>query len=99
MSLFDYVDPFVFLVALCVGLLYTYVSAPPQTVVIKYPTPFNAGKITYVDDAGVCYRYAVKETKCPAKGLVKQVPVQETHPSFPQPTPAQKSIIKSKEKK
>lgn len=96
MSLLDYIDPFVFLVALCVGLLYTYVSAPPQTVVIKYPTPFNAGKITYVDDAGVCYKYAVKETRCPAKGLIKQIPIQETHTSFPRAPTAPPSVFKSK---
>ena len=73
---FDYVDPFYFLMALCVGLLYTYVSSAPQRVVIKYPTPFNAGKITYVDDAGVCYKYKVKETKCPKDPKkIKKMPI------------------------
>tara|TARA_A100001015_G_C14981337_1_gene709573 strand:- start:995 stop:1234 length:240 start_codon:yes stop_codon:yes gene_type:complete len=73
---FDYVDPFYFLMALCVGLLYTYVSSPPPRVVVKYPTPFNAGKITYVDDAGVCYRYKVKPTKCPSNPKkIKKMPL------------------------
>lgn len=62
---FDYIDPFYFLIAFCVGLLYTYVSAPKPQIVVKYPTPFNAGKITYVDDAGVCYRYKVTPKQCP----------------------------------
>lgn len=61
----DYIDPFTFLIALCVGIFYVYTTTPPPKVIIKYPTPFNAGKITYVDDAGVCYRYAVDETRCP----------------------------------
>lgn len=77
----DYIDPLVFLIALCVGLFYTYISTPAPTVVIKYPTPDNAGKITYVDDAGVCYRYQMKEVSCPAdKSKVKIVPIQEVIP-------------------
>ena len=66
MFLLEFIDPFYFFTALCVGLLYTYYTAPPPRVVIKYPTPHNAGKITYVDDAGVCYKYKVQESKCPA---------------------------------
>ena len=62
---FDYIDPFYFLIALCVGLLYTYVSTPEPHSVIKYPTPFNADDITYVDDAGVCYKYKVVPKECP----------------------------------
>lgn len=73
---FDYIDPFYFLVSLCVGLLYTYLSAPVPQVVIKYPTPYNAGKITYVDDAGVCYRYKVEAKQCPSNiKNIKKVPL------------------------
>lgn len=78
MQLTDYIDPFVFLIALCVGLFYTYISTPPPEIVVKYPTPFNAGKITYVDDAGVCYRYKVKKVSCPHSGKVRDFPIQET---------------------
>lgn len=78
MKLLKYIDPLVFLIALCVGLFYTYISTPPPKVVIKYPTPFNAGKITYVDDAGVCYKYAVKNADCPKnKDKIKKIPIQE----------------------
>ena len=73
---FDYIDPFYFLMALCVGLLYTYVSSPAPRIVVKYPTPFNAGKITYVDDAGVCYRYKVEPSKCPSDPQkIKKMPI------------------------
>jgi hypothetical protein len=65
MFLLDYIDPFYFLIALCVGLLYTYVTAPVPQIVIKYPTPFNAGKITYVDQSDVCYKYRIQKTQCP----------------------------------
>lgn len=62
---FDCIDPFYFLIALCIGLLYSYVTVPQPTVVIKYPTPFNAGKITYIDQNDVCYKYQIKRTTCP----------------------------------
>jgi hypothetical protein len=64
--LLDYIDPLYFLIALCIGLLYTYITAPQPQVIIKYPTPFNAGKITYVDQNHVCYKYQMKRVNCPA---------------------------------
>jgi len=73
---FEYIDPFYFLVAFCVGLLYTYISVPPQQIVIKYPTPYNSDKVTYVDDAGVCYRYKVSTDSCPADTQkIKKMPL------------------------
>jgi hypothetical protein len=63
--LFDYIDPLIFLISLCVGLFYTYVTVPYPQVVIKYPTPFNAGKITYVDKNNVCYKYQIEQVNCP----------------------------------
>lgn len=65
MFLLDHIDPLYFLVALCLGLLYTYLTAPQPQIVIKYPTPFNAGKITYMDQNDVCYKYQMKKVECP----------------------------------
>lgn len=76
MMFLDYIDPFYFFIALCVGLLYTYVTAPQPKIVVKYPTPHNAGKITYVDDAGVCYKYKVKPAQCPQNSQdIKKMPL------------------------
>ena len=66
MFLLDYIDPLYFMVALCVGLFYTYITAPQPQIVIKYPTPYNAGKITYVDQNDVCYKYQIQKVECPA---------------------------------
>ena len=72
-----YIDPFYFLVALCVGLFYTYITAPTPRIVIKYPTPFNVGKVTYVDQGGVCYRYQMKKVDCPTdKSKIKKYQFQ-----------------------
>jgi hypothetical protein len=77
MFILDYIDPFFFLLALCVGLFYTYITAPQPQVVVKYPTPFNAGKITYVDQNDVCYKYQIKKVQCPNdKSLIKHYELQ-----------------------
>lgn len=64
-TLSQYIDPFIFLIALCIGLFYTYITVPYPQIVIKYPTPFNAGKITYVDNNKVCYKYQMEKITCP----------------------------------
>ena len=65
MFLLQYIDPLYFFAALCLGLFYTYITAPKPQIVIKYPTPFNAGKVTYIDQNNVCYKYQIRKTQCP----------------------------------
>lgn len=60
----DYINPYVFIVSFTIGVLLTYLFKPAPTVIVKYPTPYNAGKITYKDDAGTCYRYRAIKVKC-----------------------------------
>jgi hypothetical protein len=78
---FQYIEPFYFIVAFAIGVFVSYILTPKPTIIIKYPTPQNAGKITYVDDAGVCYRYKAVEINCPKKNdsdydKVKELPIQ-----------------------
>lgn len=73
MTLSEYIDPLYFLIALCIGLFYTYITAPTPQIIIKYPTPFNAGKVTYIDNNDVCYKYHIKKVTCPTdKAQIKQ---------------------------
>lgn len=60
-----YIIPLYFLVSFCIGIFVVYLSTPKPKIIIKYPTPQNAGKIIYKDNSGVCYKYLVKEVKCP----------------------------------
>ena len=55
-----------FMTALCVGLIYTYYTSSSPKIVIKWPTPYNAGNLVYKDDSNVCYKYQIKKVKCPA---------------------------------
>ena len=63
--IFDYIDPLIFLISMCIGLFYTYITTPTPEIIIKYPTPFNAGRITYVDKNNVCYKYRIQKVDCP----------------------------------
>ena len=75
--MFDYIDPFTFLVSLGIGIFITYIVSPEPRVIYKYPTPSNAGKVTYVDDAGVCYKYKSIPVSCPADDTkVKTIEIQ-----------------------
>ena len=65
MFFLEYINPLVFFIALGLGILIVYAINPGPKVVYKYPTQENAGKITYVDDEGVCYKYNYEEVSQP----------------------------------
>lgn len=73
----EYIDTFYFILAFGIGIFLSYIFAPEPHVIIQYPTPENAGKITYQDDAGVCYRYKAVPTQCPKdQSKVKELKIQ-----------------------
>jgi hypothetical protein len=75
--MFEYIDTFYFVIAFAIGIFISYLFAPNPVIVIQYPTPENAGKITYQDDAGVCYKYKAVNTQCPAdKSKIKELNIQ-----------------------
>lgn len=77
MNLFSYIDPFYFFIAFAVGLICTYLITPIPTIIIKHPTPENAGKFVYKDKADVCYKYKAEEVNCPEdKNIIKNIPIQ-----------------------
>ena len=62
--LLEYIDPLIFLISFGIGVLLVYMFQNEPTIVYKYPTPYNAGKVTYKDDAGVCYKYKAYKVEC-----------------------------------
>ena len=62
----EYIDPFVFIVSLGIGIFLAYIMHPGPTIVYKYPNLSNVGKVTYVDDTGVCYKYHSTEVAVPS---------------------------------
>lgn len=71
-----------FVVGLSVGVIGLLFYKQPNRIVIKYPHPENAGKITYRDPNGVCYTYTSKEVSCDEnEGTLKPFPLQEGYTS------------------
>ena len=69
-----------FLVAFSVGLLLVYLSHPKPKLVVKFPSPYNAGQILYRDDADMCFRYRAEKVACPQDrggGVVRDQPILE----------------------
>lgn len=67
-----------FIVAFAVGVLAAYLLAPAPDVVVKFPTPWNAGKVIYSDKSDNCYAFKADAYACPAdKSLIKPQPILE----------------------
>jgi hypothetical protein len=47
-----------------------YITIPLPEIIIRYPTPYNSGKIIYKDNADMCYVYDAKEITCPKEGVI-----------------------------
>tara|TARA_B100001057_G_C22333502_1_gene750482 strand:+ start:185 stop:415 length:231 start_codon:yes stop_codon:yes gene_type:complete len=54
-----------FLIGFTLGIIYIYATNPDKKVVVKHPTPQNAGKIVYRDKVNNCYKYRAEEVQCP----------------------------------
>lgn len=73
---FDKIKFVYFIAAFAFGLLLTYLTSPKPEIVVKFPSIFNAGKITYKDKANNCYKYDATKSECPADpSLIKKQPL------------------------
>lgn len=78
MSIFSKIHRLSFFIAFAVGLLACYVLTPPPKVVIKFPTPWNAGQVVYKDKSDNCYVYKADAVACPKdKSTIKPQPIVE----------------------
>jgi hypothetical protein len=81
MSIFGNINRLAFVVAFAVGLLACYLIAPAPKVVVKFPSPWNAGQVVYKDKSDACYMYKAEAVACPRdKTLVKPQPIIEDFP-------------------
>lgn len=77
---FDKINPLYFILAFAVGLLYCYITKPKPTVIVKFPSPVNSGKVTYKKEDGSCYKYKADKDTCPAdKSLIKAQPITNSN--------------------
>lgn len=75
-GVFRKLSPTAFIVAFAVGLFVCYVTAPPPQVVVRHPSPYNAGRVMYTSQGGDCYTYEALKVPCPASGARSQ-PVED----------------------
>lgn len=75
---FDKINMLYFFISFAVGLLLCYIWNPKPQVIMKFPSPYNAGQIIYKDKSESCYKYDASKVSCPAdKSLIKDQPVHE----------------------
>jgi hypothetical protein len=75
---FDKIHSLYFFISLAVGLLLCYIYNPKPDMVVKFPSPFNAGNIIYKDKGDACYKFNASKVSCPRdKSLIKQQPIHE----------------------
>ena len=67
-----------FIIALALGILFVYLTEPPNKVVYIYPSPENINKFEYKDKADNCFNYTMDRVDCPKdKSLISSIPIQD----------------------
>lgn len=74
---FDKIHPLAFFIAFAIGLLACYVTHPAPRVVVKFPSPHNAGAVQYKDaESDACFRFKAEKVECPLdRSLIKAQPI------------------------
>ena len=74
------INPFYFFFSFAIGLFFVYILTPTPSVIVKFPSPYNAGHVTYKDKSDTCYQYKADKIACPInKELIKPQPLFEDY--------------------
>lgn len=57
-------DVFYVILGMFIGMFILYVKHDPKITTKHIPTIENSGKVTYIDNDGVCYKYKKKPVSC-----------------------------------
>ena len=70
------IHPIYFIIAFTFGLFFCYLTHPKPQVVMKFPSPYNAGQVTYKGEDDSCYKFKADKVECPMdRSLIKAQPV------------------------
>jgi len=76
-SLFKFINMYVFLTSLAIGLFFVYIFDTDDKQIVIYPTQENIELIQYKDKAGNCFAAKQQRVVCPAnKSEISQIPMQ-----------------------
>ena len=67
-----------FIAAFLVGILSCHLLSPAPDVVVKFPSPYNAGSVIYKhDENDGCFKYDANMVECPIdKSLIRPQPLR-----------------------
>ena len=72
-----FINPTIFIISLCIGLFFSYITLPNSQVIYVYPTPDNIDKVQYKDEGGTCFEFNSSEVECPNDSkLIREYPMQ-----------------------
>ncbi len=79
--IFKYIDSFYFMISLCFGIFFVYISSYQPQVIMRFPIPNKEDDI-YQDKNDICYKYKSNIVKCTigAKDINLQHDDNETIP-------------------
>ena len=76
MKLVGLIDFRIFILSLCIGLFFAYITSPPLETILVYPNPDNEEKLLYKDKSGLCHRFTSQEIDCPSDpSKIRKYPV------------------------
>lgn len=58
-----------FFASFIIGMFVVYIMSPPPVVIVKFPTPYNAGKVLYKDDSDTCYVFEARKEQCTTEAV------------------------------
>lgn len=76
-SIFKYINMYVFLTSLALGLFLVYIFDAEDKQIVIYPTEENIELIQYRDKVGNCFSAKQQRVVCPAnRSDISQIPMQ-----------------------
>ena len=76
-SIFKFINMYIFLASLAIGLFFVYIFDAEDKRIMVYPTKENVELLQYRDKAGNCFAAKQEKVVCPAnKSDISQIPMQ-----------------------
>ncbi len=64
-NIMKYINVPVFILSLCVGIFFVYITIPDMRKIYVYPSPDNVDILQYKDKTDTCFQLKQKEVSCP----------------------------------